>query len=113
MIRPSWSLPEVFALKALQNSMMFTPCGPSAVPTGGAGVAAPAFSATLTRAATFFLGGIACGSFCGSRRASGGCAVVGLGCPTGQWYVKPTSARSGPVQTVLDLSSDLLDLGEG
>src|SRR3954454_16675174 len=42
MINPSWSLPDVFALKALQKSMMLTPCGPSAVPTGGAGVALPA-----------------------------------------------------------------------
>src|SRR5579871_5747254 len=42
MMRPSWSFADVFALKALQNSMMFTPCGPSAVPTGGAGVAFPA-----------------------------------------------------------------------
>src|SRR4051812_28094516 len=38
--------------------MMFTPWGPSAVPTGGAGVAAPACSCTLTSAAIFFLGGI-------------------------------------------------------
>ena len=36
----------------LTNSMMLTPCGPSAVPTGGAGVADAAFKATLTRAAT-------------------------------------------------------------
>src|SRR5919107_5046916 len=49
---------SVWALYALQNSMMLTPCGPSAVPTGGAGVAAPAFSCTLTRAAIFFLGGM-------------------------------------------------------
>src|SRR5829696_5396746 len=49
---------SVWALYALQNSMMFTPCGPSAVPTGGAGVAAPACSCTLTSAAIFFLGGI-------------------------------------------------------
>src|SRR5262249_20245958 len=34
MIRPSWSLADVLALNALQNSMMLTPCGPSAVPTG-------------------------------------------------------------------------------
>ena len=40
MIKPSCA--GVFALKFLQNSMMFTPCGPSAVPTGGAGVALPA-----------------------------------------------------------------------
>src|SRR3954468_3148662 len=39
--------------------MMFTPWGPSAVPTGGAGVAAPACSCTLTSAAIFLLfGGI-------------------------------------------------------
>src|SRR5215203_1239263 len=51
---------SVAALYALQNSMMLTPCGPRAVPTGGAGVAAPAFKAILTSAATFFffLGGI-------------------------------------------------------
>src|SRR6478735_5321024 len=49
---------SVWALYALQNSMMFTPCGPRAVPTGGAGVAAPAWSCTLTSAAIFFLGGM-------------------------------------------------------
>src|SRR3954454_14725296 len=38
--------------------MMLTPWGPRAVPTGGAGVAAPACSCTLTSAAIFFLGGI-------------------------------------------------------
>src|SRR3954447_2631355 len=38
--------------------MMFTPCWPSAGPTGGAGVAAPAWICSLMRAATFFLGGI-------------------------------------------------------
>src|SRR6476646_5216650 len=44
--------------------MMLTPCGPSAVPTGGAGVAAPAWSCTLTSAATFFfLGGISRSSY--------------------------------------------------
>src|ERR1039458_2407343 len=44
--------------------MMLTPCGPSAVPTGGAGVAAPAFSCTFTTAAIFFfLGAILYGSF--------------------------------------------------
>src|SRR3954467_3427933 len=40
MIRPAWSC--VWALNALQNSMMFTPCWPRAGPTGGAGLAAPA-----------------------------------------------------------------------
>src|SRR5580765_6545527 len=53
MIRPSWSLPEVLALKDLQKSMMFTPCGPSAVPTGGAGVALPAGIWSFTLAVTF------------------------------------------------------------
>src|SRR5204862_5406886 len=54
MMRPSWSLAEVLALNALQNSMMFTPCGPSAVPTGGAGVALPAGICSFTEAVTFF-----------------------------------------------------------
>src|SRR4028118_2032831 len=49
---------SVAALYALQNSMMLTPWGPRAVPTGGAGVAWPALSCTLTSAATFFLGGM-------------------------------------------------------
>src|SRR6202011_3465572 len=34
--------------------MMLTPCGPSAVPTGGAGVALPAWSSILSTARTFF-----------------------------------------------------------
>src|SRR5450432_3867982 len=38
--------------------MMLTPCWPRAGPTGGAGVAAPAWICSLMRAATFFLGGI-------------------------------------------------------
>src|SRR5579862_4864544 len=56
---PRWD--SVAALYCLQKSMMLTPCGPSAVPTGGAGVAAPACSCTFTTAATFFfLGGMCC-----------------------------------------------------
>src|SRR5437763_7873795 len=39
MMRPFWS--PVWALNALQNSMMLTPCWPSAGPTGGAGFACP------------------------------------------------------------------------
>src|SRR5215470_10743262 len=58
MMLPRWD--SVAALYCFTKSMMLTPCGPSAVPTGGAGVAAPAGSCTLTSAATFFfLGGIA------------------------------------------------------
>src|SRR5271157_5567225 len=54
MIRPSWSLADVLALNALQKSMMLTPCGPKAVPTGGAGVALPAGICSLTEPVTFF-----------------------------------------------------------
>src|ERR1700722_9513221 len=52
---PRWF--SVAALYCLQNSMVCTPWGPSAVPTGGAGVAPPAGSWILTTARTFFLGG--------------------------------------------------------
>src|SRR5262245_33615516 len=52
MISPS-SL-AVFELKFLQKSMMLMPCGPSAVPTGGAGVALPAAIWSFTIAWTFF-----------------------------------------------------------
>src|SRR4029453_3995939 len=52
MISPSSF--EVFALKFLQKSMILTPCGPSAVPTGGAGVAFPAEIWSFTIACTFF-----------------------------------------------------------
>src|ERR1700733_449579 len=49
---------SVAALYCLQNSMVCTPCGPRAVPTGGAGVADPASSWILTLASTRFLGGM-------------------------------------------------------
>src|SRR5215211_1780014 len=64
---------SVWALYALQKSMMFTPCGPRAVPTGGAGVAAPAWSCTLTSAAIFFFGGIPLSSSRGPDE--GGCPL--------------------------------------
>src|SRR3954471_2623349 len=54
----SGSICAVFALKALQNSMMLTPCWPSAGPMGGAGVAWPALICSLMTAETFFLGGM-------------------------------------------------------
>src|SRR5215207_204784 len=50
---PVWA--SVAALYCLQNSMIATPCGPSAVPTGGAGVAFPAGIWILTTAATLLL----------------------------------------------------------
>src|SRR5512135_3569884 len=53
MIRPS-SL-AVFALKALQKSMMLTPAWPRAGPTGGAGVALPAGICSLICPTTFFM----------------------------------------------------------
>src|ERR1700678_3014775 len=57
MMLPRW--PSVAALYCFTKSMMLTPCGPRAVPTGGAGVAAPAGNCTLTMVLSFFLGGIA------------------------------------------------------
>src|SRR5437667_2892739 len=48
------TMEAVRSLYALQNSMMFTPCCPSAGPTGGAGVAFPAGICNLTTAMTFF-----------------------------------------------------------
>src|ERR1700745_931141 len=57
MMLPRWA--SVAALYCRTKSMMLTPCGPSAVPTGGAGVAAPAGSCTLTMLFSFFLGGMA------------------------------------------------------
>src|SRR6202044_2526275 len=58
-------------LYCLQNSMVCTPCGPSAVPTGGAGVAEPASSWIFTTASTFFLGAISLFSFFRSLRVPG------------------------------------------
>src|ERR671928_1312391 len=56
MTLPRWA--SVAALYALQNSMMLTPCWPSAGPTGGAGVAAPALIWSLMTAVNRFLGGM-------------------------------------------------------
>src|SRR5208337_3486773 len=49
-----FSICAVRALKALQNSMMFTPCWPNAGPIGGDGLAAPAGTCSLIYAWTFF-----------------------------------------------------------
>src|SRR3989304_220523 len=51
MIVPSWLL--VWALKALQNSMILTPCCPRAGPTGGEGFACPAGICSFTIPITF------------------------------------------------------------
>src|SRR5438128_3341788 len=53
--RISPSCPPVWALKPLQNSMMLTPCWPSAGPTGGDGFALPAGICSFTIAWTFFI----------------------------------------------------------
>src|SRR3990170_1734485 len=49
---PAWE--AVFSLYSLQKPMMFTPCWPSAGPTGGAGFALPASICSLMIARTFF-----------------------------------------------------------
>src|SRR5687767_6384079 len=51
-IVPSWLC--VRALNSLQNDMMLMPCGPRAVPTGGAGFARPAGIWSLTNPVAFF-----------------------------------------------------------
>ena len=48
-------LSSVLVLYYLQKSMIATPCGPSAVPTGGAGEAWPAGIWIFTSAATCYL----------------------------------------------------------
>src|SRR4030095_11507449 len=57
----------VEALNALQNSMMVTPCWPSAGPTGGLGFACPAGICSFTYACTFFA--ISLGLLAGQRCA--------------------------------------------
>jgi hypothetical protein len=47
-------LSAVLALNCFVNSTMFTPCCPSAGPTGGAGVALPAGICNLIYPSTFF-----------------------------------------------------------
>src|ERR1700753_3773992 len=52
VMRPFWS--AVCALNALQNSMMFTPCWPSAGPTGGARFPSPRGFWSLMIVRSFF-----------------------------------------------------------
>src|SRR6266446_10291876 len=54
-IRLSLACAWVAALNSLQKPMMFTPCWPSAGPTGGEGFAFPAGSCSLTIPVTFFI----------------------------------------------------------
>src|SRR4051794_41898354 len=53
---PRWA--SVAALYCLQNSMMLTPCWPSAGPTGGAGGGGPGVVWGFVRPAGFFFGGV-------------------------------------------------------
>src|SRR5579863_8381170 len=52
MTMPTWL--AVRSLYSLQDAMMLTPCGPSAVPIGGAGLALPAGICSFTTALTRF-----------------------------------------------------------
>src|SRR3954452_17626048 len=45
---------DVRELNSFTNAMMLMPCGPRAVPTGGAGVAWPAGICNFTNPVTFF-----------------------------------------------------------
>src|ERR1700752_3873583 len=58
MTSPRWF--SVAALYALQNSMMLTPCWPSAGPTGGAGLGWPGWICSLVCPMTFFFGAMCC-----------------------------------------------------
>src|SRR5688572_26842197 len=90
MIRPSSF--AVFALKFLQKSMMFKPCGPSAVPTGGAGVALPAAIWSFTSALIFF--------------AISQSPAISRDLQRGQGY------RATPVPFSVDIRSEFLHLQE-
>src|SRR6185295_18596479 len=56
MVTSSFACAWVRALNCLQNSMMLTPCWPSAGPMGGDGLALPAGTWSLMNPDTFFIG---------------------------------------------------------
>src|SRR5438270_6781338 len=93
-IVPRWL--SVWELYILQESMMLTPCGPRAVPTGGAGVAAPAGIWIFTTAAILFFAMFP--SRRGPRPASStsGFAAVALSFPGGALDPPPPRAASPP-----------------
>src|SRR5690606_4395303 len=87
---------SVWALYALQNSMMFRPCWPSAGPTGGAGVACPAGSCSVNVVTSFLRGGMflvlslmgapaRAPAVAGEGRADKGTAAAQLGDTWLQW----------------------------
>src|SRR5437660_1324843 len=75
-IRPSLACAWVCALNSLQKAMMFTPCWPSAGPTGGEGFAFPAGSCSLTIPVTFFIASSPMLRPFGLRPAGGGPASL-------------------------------------
>src|SRR5712664_876613 len=75
-IRPSLACAWVAALNSLQKPMMFTPCWPSAGPTGGEGFAFPAGSCSLTIPVTFFIASSPMLRPFGLRPAGGGPASL-------------------------------------
>src|SRR4029079_1077408 len=91
-------------LNALQNSMMLTPCWPSAGPTGGAGLAAPAGIWSLISVSTFL-------AIARRMRIQGWClaaaaiaAVLGLPATAGAAFAGPNgriyfSARAPGFET--------------
>src|SRR5207249_11661789 len=93
----------VASLYCRQNSMMFTPCCPSAVPTGGAGVACPALISSLTTAAIFLRLRVA-GTVCTSCGPSGPVRPPG---PVGRSVASLCPSRSG----LGDLVEGQLDRG--
>src|SRR5206468_1206391 len=67
----------VCALNALQNSMMLTPCWPSAGPTGGAGLACPPGIWSLMSVRTFFAT-VLSSFLVDAKRNAGGVPLVDL-----------------------------------
>src|SRR5262245_41665831 len=101
MMRPALSC--VRALNALQNSMMLTPCWPSAGPTGGDGFAAPAGHCSLTMATTFFANLLSLAGVGGRmRRPPRPMALSGL------FHVRVVEHHGGGPAEHLDHHPDLL-----
>src|SRR3954447_13661553 len=101
---------SVAALYALQNSMMLTPCWPSAGPTGGAGVAAPALIWSLMTAVNRFLGGMT--TFFSADQGSAGALRSDLGDLGERQLDRRLAAEDGDEDLeLLLLGVDLVDGG--
>merc|ERR1740130_1071323 len=97
MIVPTLS--DVRALYSLQNIMMFTPAAPSAGPTGGAGLALPASSASLIILDTFLAIITGSGCRCGlvaltDRRALRVATAVAPACKQAVGAAQRTAPRT-------------------